>query len=61
VMRAHSAHPVPFLLHAENLRPGATTDFGERSCARGVWGVIPGVKLMPLALAAAEKLAKFGA
>jgi len=61
VMRAHSAHPVPFLLHAANLRPDAATEFGERSCARGAWGVISGVKLMPLALAAAEKLAKFGA
>ena len=61
VMRAHSAHPVPFVLNAEYLRPDATTEFGERSCSKGVWGVIPGAKLMPLALAAAEKLAKFGA
>jgi len=61
VMRAHSAHPVPFILNAANLRPDATTEFGERSCAKGTWGVIPGAKLMPLALAAAEKLAKFGA
>jgi 2,3-bisphosphoglycerate-independent phosphoglycerate mutase len=61
VMRAHSAHPVPFLLHAANLRPDATTGFGERSCSQGAWGVIPGAMLMRLALAAAEKLAKFGA
>jgi len=61
VMRAHSAHPVPFLLHARNLRPDAAAEFGERSCAAGLWGVIPGVMLMRLALSATEKLAKFGA
>jgi len=61
VMRAHSAHPVPFLLHAENLRPDVTPEFGERACSRGVWGVIPGAMLMRLAMAEAEKLAKFGA
>jgi 2,3-bisphosphoglycerate-independent phosphoglycerate mutase len=61
VMRAHSAHPVPFLLHSANLRPDATTEFGERSCSRGAWGVIPGVMLMRLVLAGADKLAKFGA
>jgi 2,3-bisphosphoglycerate-independent phosphoglycerate mutase len=61
VMRSHSAHPVPFLLHAKNLRPDDAGEFGERSCARGVWGVIPGVALLALALSAAEKLAKFGA
>jgi 2,3-bisphosphoglycerate-independent phosphoglycerate mutase len=61
VMRAHSAHPVPFLLHAANLRPDSTTEFGERSCSQGLWGVIPGAMLMRLALSAADKLAKFGA
>ena len=60
-MRAHSAHPVPFLIHAANLRPDATLEFGESSCSRGVWGVIPGVMLMRLILSAADKLAKFGA
>jgi 2,3-bisphosphoglycerate-independent phosphoglycerate mutase len=61
VMRIHSAHPVPFLLHARHLRPDAAVEFGERSCAAGLWGVIPGAMLMRLALSAAEKLAKFGA
>jgi 2,3-bisphosphoglycerate-independent phosphoglycerate mutase len=61
VMRAHSAHPVPFLLHAANLRPDATTEFGERSCSQGLWGVIPGAMLMRLLLSSADKLAKFGA
>jgi len=61
LMRAHSAHPVPFLLHAERVRPDATREFGERACAQGLWGIIPGAMLIRLALAAADKLAKFGA
>jgi 2,3-bisphosphoglycerate-independent phosphoglycerate mutase len=61
VMQAHSSHPVPFFLHGANLRPDAVTTFGERNCSDGVWGVIPGVMLMRLALSAAGKLAKFGA
>jgi 2,3-bisphosphoglycerate-independent phosphoglycerate mutase len=61
VMRSHSSHPVPFLLHAANLRPGSAAEFGERACAGGIWGVIPGAMLIRLALAAADKLAKFGA
>ena len=61
VMRSHSAHPVPFLLHAANLRPDAAGEFGERSCSRGLWGIIPGAMLLRLALSAADKLAKFGA
>jgi 2,3-bisphosphoglycerate-independent phosphoglycerate mutase len=61
VMRAHSSHPVPFLLHTANLRTDAAAEFGERSCSRGAWGVIPGYMLMRLVLAGADKLAKFGA
>ncbi len=60
-MRSHSAHPVPFLLHAPDVRPDRVREFGERSCASGLWGVIPGAMLMRLALAAAGRLAKFGA
>jgi len=61
VMMAHSSHPIPFLIHAANLRPDGTTEFGERACARGAWGVVPGTTLIRLALAYADKLAKFGA
>jgi 2,3-bisphosphoglycerate-independent phosphoglycerate mutase len=61
VMRAHSAHPVPFLLHGTKQRPDGASEFGERSCAGGAWGVLPGSMLMRLVLAGADKLAKFGA
>ncbi len=61
VMKAHSYHPIPFLLHGRNTRPDEVTEFGERPCAKGMWGIIPGVMLIQLALAYADKLQKFGA
>lgn len=61
-MKSHSWHPVPFLLHGGPGRgePGGTT-FGERACAAGSVGRIPGCELMPLAMSRAGRLAKFGA
>jgi 2,3-bisphosphoglycerate-independent phosphoglycerate mutase len=61
VMKAHSPHPVPFLIHAATVRPDAVREFGERACAAGLWGVIPGTALIRLALGYAGKLAKYGA
>ena len=61
VMKAHSYHPIPFLLHGEHTRPDDVKEFGERPCAKGMWGIIPGVMLIQLALAYADKLQKFGA
>jgi 2,3-bisphosphoglycerate-independent phosphoglycerate mutase len=61
VMKAHSSHPIPFLIHAANIRPDGVDSFGERSCASGLWGVVPGTTLIRLALAYAGKLAKYGA
>jgi 2,3-bisphosphoglycerate-independent phosphoglycerate mutase len=60
-MAAHSYHPVPFLLRAEDQRPDWVREFGERSCAQGMYPNMPGVKLMNLALASAGRLQKFGA
>lgn len=62
VMRSHSWHPVPFLLHGgpgRGERRDAT--FGERACATGSIGAIPGRELMPLAMSRAGRLGKFGA
>lgn len=62
VMRRHSWHPVPLLMHGGPGRgepPGAT--FGESACASGSLGRIPGSELMPLAMARAGRLGKFGA
>ena len=61
VARSHTAHPVPFLMHAAGARPDAVREFGERACAAGAWGVVPGRALMAIALGLAGKVARFGA
>jgi len=60
-MRSHSWHPVPVVLAADTCRPDAVTSFGERACLRGGLGQIEARNLLPLALAHAGRLAKFGA
>lgn len=60
-MKSHSHHPIPFLIHGRHTRPDDVTAFGERPCAKGMWGIIPGSMLMRLALAYADKLTKYGA
>jgi 2,3-bisphosphoglycerate-independent phosphoglycerate mutase len=61
VLKAHSYHPIPFLIHGQNTRPDDVAEFGERPCAKGMWGIIPGAMLIRLALAYADKLNKYGA
>lgn len=61
VLKAHSWHPVPILLAARTCRPDGTERFGERACARGSLGRFPAVDIMPLSLAHAQRLTKFGA
>jgi 2,3-bisphosphoglycerate-independent phosphoglycerate mutase len=58
---AHTAHPVPFLIGGNGVRADGTQKFGERSCARGIWGTISGQMLLRIALAYTGKLKKFGA
>jgi 2,3-bisphosphoglycerate-independent phosphoglycerate mutase len=60
-LRSHSWHPVPVLLAAKTCRPDAATTFGERACLQGGLGQIEAKYLLPLALAHAGRLAKFGA
>ncbi len=61
-LKAHSWHPVPFLLSAPNtVRADDQTSFGERACARGGIGTINSLEAMPLALGHAQRLTKFGA
>lgn len=60
-MKAHSWHPVPLLLHAPLLRNDAAQRFTEDEAARGSLGHLRGVELMPLLLAHAGKLQKYGA
>jgi len=61
-MKSHSWHPVPVLFHAKTCRPDGIASFGERACLNGGLGVrFPAYDLMPLALAHAGRLEKFGA
>ena len=59
--RSHSWHPVPVLLAARTCRPDAATRFGEDQCLRGGLGQIEAKYLLPLALAHAGRLGKYGA
>ncbi len=61
VLRSHSWHELPVLLWARNIRPDSVTQFGERPCMAGGLGHICHTDLMPLAMAHAGRLAKFGA
>lgn len=61
-LKSHSWHPVPFLLWAPaTVRPDTQDRFGERYCAQGGLGTINSLEAMPLALAHAQRLTKFGA
>ena len=61
VLKSHSWHPVPFLLYSQFCRPDEVTEFSERACSRGSLGRFPALQVMPLALANAQRLTKFGA
>lgn len=58
--REHTWHRVPTLLHSRWARPSAEI-FGEGACRGGDLGPIHGTDLLPLALAHAGRLVKFGA
>ena len=64
-IKAHSWHPVPVLMAAPFLRggkgPGDGLPFDEVTCRAGQIGTIPARELLPLAMAHALKLEKFGA
>ena len=60
-LASHSWHPVPVLLASDTCRPDGLTAFGEKQALQGGLGHFPGVQLMALAMAHAERLGKFGA
>ena len=57
----HSWHPVPFMLHSKWCRPDRVNEFSEQACLAGGLGRFPAIEIMPLAMANALKLDKFGA
>jgi 2,3-bisphosphoglycerate-independent phosphoglycerate mutase len=60
-MRSHSWHPVPTVLVARTARVDRVSEFGEEACLRGGLGQFEAKYLMPLALAHAGRLGKYGA
>ncbi|MFH1088216.1 MAG: 2,3-bisphosphoglycerate-independent phosphoglycerate mutase [Chloroflexota bacterium] len=61
MLKGHSWHPVPLILHSRWGFPSGVGKFCERACAQGSLGRLPSLHVMPLAMAHALKLAKFGA
>jgi 2,3-bisphosphoglycerate-independent phosphoglycerate mutase len=62
MLGGHSWHPNPFMLYApETARTEAEPGFSERHCARGLLGHFNSLDVMPLLLAHARRLKKFGA
>ncbi|MFA4917709.1 MAG: 2,3-bisphosphoglycerate-independent phosphoglycerate mutase [Thermodesulfovibrionales bacterium] len=61
LMKGHSWHPVPFLLNSPFVLGQTCSAFTERECLKGELGIFHTIHLMPLALANAGRLRKFGA
>ena len=61
VLRSHSWHPVPLLIHSPYVLGGTSNRFTERECLKGEIGIVPGKKIMNLLLANALRLTKYGA
>jgi 2,3-bisphosphoglycerate-independent phosphoglycerate mutase len=60
-MAAHSWHPVPALVWGPRVGRDDVDRFGERWCRHGALGRRRTVELMPIVLASAGRLAKYGA
>jgi len=61
LLKSHSWHPNPFLLVSSSAFPDDVTQFSERACSHGFLGRFRSLYAMPLMLAHAGKLKKFGA
>jgi 2,3-bisphosphoglycerate-independent phosphoglycerate mutase len=60
-LKRHSWHPVPVLLAADSARFDQPGKFGEAKCLQGNLGQMRHVDILPLALAHALRLGKYGA
>ena len=61
MLRGHSWHPVPVLIYSQWCRPDEVTKYSECACISGGLGRLHATDIMPLAMANALKLTKFGA
>jgi len=60
-LKSHSWHPNPFLLNSQASQPDRVKVFSERECSQGYLGRFQAIYAMPLMLAHAGKLKKYGA
>ena len=61
VLAAHGWQPVPVLLRSRYAGADPVNAFNERACAAGTLGILPAQHIMPLVMANALRLTKFGA
>jgi 2,3-bisphosphoglycerate-independent phosphoglycerate mutase len=61
ILAGHGWQPVPVLIGSRYCGADPVTEFTERACATGTLGMMPSNTLMPLVLANALRLTKFGA
>jgi 2,3-bisphosphoglycerate-independent phosphoglycerate mutase len=59
--RAHSWHPVPFVLRSRWCQADPAEAFNERDCQKGSLGLFAATEIMPLAMAHADRFTKYGA
>ncbi|MEN8614691.1 2,3-bisphosphoglycerate-independent phosphoglycerate mutase [Dehalogenimonas sp. THU2] len=61
LIKGHSWHPVPAMVFGRYCRPDRVDEFNESACLSGGLGRLPACHLMPVAMANAMKLEKYGA
>ncbi|MDP2730700.1 MAG: 2,3-bisphosphoglycerate-independent phosphoglycerate mutase [Dehalococcoidales bacterium] len=61
LLKAHSWHPLPVLLFSKWCRADGVKEFSESACLSGGLGRLFATQIMPLAMANALKLDKYGA
>jgi 2,3-bisphosphoglycerate-independent phosphoglycerate mutase len=61
LLKGHSWHPLPIVLYSKWCRPDRVSEFSEQACISGGLGRFQATQVMPLAMAHALKLKKFGA
>ena len=61
ILSGHGWQPVPVIIWSRYCGADSVTAFTERACSAGSLGVIPAQHLMPLVMANALRLTKFGA
>jgi len=60
-LRSHSWHPVPTILWGATAMPDQVTSYGERAAASGHLGNFHATNIVPMAMAVAGRLTRFGA